>query len=592
MVTNVNNMKKLLFILLMMVSFSVSAQTYGNHNNARITSLTGVLVGNGTSNISAVTDGTTGQALTTNGAGVYSFSTVTGATPGGSDTQLQYRVNSTTFGGISGATSSGTNVTFADGGARMTSPWVTTSVDDSNGNIVLGITATGSAVNYFQVANGATGTGPTFTATGSDTNINLNFAPKGTGFLRTSGTSALDGSTPVTFRIQDNQTGTWTAGAAQNAIDFYQSDASGIGASVRTRIVSYTDNTVGNANGLRFYYSPLGMAAAEGLDLEPDGDFDVVAGNFNIAGTTRISNAGAGTFTQATVDNIDINGNTISSTSGAINLTPLSGQNVNITGAGAGDLTVNTDDLVVDTSTSRVGIGTAAPSVNLHVLKSDAFSFATEMIRVENTGGGDAGIELSDGTNSSTLYFNASENRLTTSSALIVDESGNTYALTVDNTGNSTLSWGMLITAGQDSGSGTLIQFTDGDGTDVGEITFSGTTTTYGTSSDERMKKNIRPSKIDPSQLIGLAKDFRWKEDGKKQTGFIAQDVYKVFPWAVHAPADGMWSIDYGQLTPLLAKGYEEHDKRIEQLEDENKALRSRLREIESALKEIQKSLK
>lgn len=38
-----------------------------------------------------------------------------------------------------------------------------------------------SAVNYLQIANSATLAGPTISAQGSDTNINLNFTPKGTG---------------------------------------------------------------------------------------------------------------------------------------------------------------------------------------------------------------------------------------------------------------------------------------------------------------------------------------------------------------------------------------------------------------------------
>lgn len=65
---------------------------------------------NASGDLTLISDGTSGQALTTNGAGVYSFSTVA-ATPGGSTTQLQYN-NAGAFGGITGATTNGTSVTL------------------------------------------------------------------------------------------------------------------------------------------------------------------------------------------------------------------------------------------------------------------------------------------------------------------------------------------------------------------------------------------------------------------------------------------------------------------------------------------------
>ena len=67
----------------------------------------------------------------------------------------------------------------------MTSPRIVTSINDTNGNEVFGVTATGSAVNELTVANAATGTGPTLSATGSDTNIDINLTPKGTGVVST-----------------------------------------------------------------------------------------------------------------------------------------------------------------------------------------------------------------------------------------------------------------------------------------------------------------------------------------------------------------------------------------------------------------------
>ena len=70
---------------------------------------------------------------------------------------------------------------LASTGAKLTSPKVITGVNDTNGNELVKVTATGSAVNEITVANAATGNGPTLSATGDDTNIDLNITPKGTG---------------------------------------------------------------------------------------------------------------------------------------------------------------------------------------------------------------------------------------------------------------------------------------------------------------------------------------------------------------------------------------------------------------------------
>lgn len=69
----------------------------------------------------------------------------------------------------------------------LTSPRITTSIDDSSGNELFKVTATGSAVNEFTVANAAAGNSPTISATGSDTDIDINLAPKGAGDVNLSG---------------------------------------------------------------------------------------------------------------------------------------------------------------------------------------------------------------------------------------------------------------------------------------------------------------------------------------------------------------------------------------------------------------------
>jgi hypothetical protein len=65
----------------------------------------------------------------------------------------------------------------------ITTPKIITSLNDTNANELLRVTATGSAVNDLTLANAATGAGPTLTATGDDANIFWKAAGKGTGFF-------------------------------------------------------------------------------------------------------------------------------------------------------------------------------------------------------------------------------------------------------------------------------------------------------------------------------------------------------------------------------------------------------------------------
>jgi hypothetical protein len=72
----------------------------------------------------------------------------------------------------------------------LTSP-IINEIDDSNGNEEIIFTATASAVNEVTIANAATGNNPNFTASGSDTNVGINFTPKGTGAVTFNGTGKI-----------------------------------------------------------------------------------------------------------------------------------------------------------------------------------------------------------------------------------------------------------------------------------------------------------------------------------------------------------------------------------------------------------------
>jgi len=70
----------------------------------------------------------------------------------------------------------------------LTSPKIGTAVLDTNGNELINLTATGSAVNEITLANAASGNAPSITASG-ETNVSLNLVPKGTGTLQGNGSA-------------------------------------------------------------------------------------------------------------------------------------------------------------------------------------------------------------------------------------------------------------------------------------------------------------------------------------------------------------------------------------------------------------------
>jgi hypothetical protein len=77
-------------------------------------------------------------------------------------------------------------------------------------------------------------------------------------------------------------------------------------------------------------------------------------------------------------------------TGGSLTLSPTAGQNLNISLSGTGDLAVNTNDLVVDTSSGFVGIGTTAPTETLTVVGDIASQVATGVEGLKLTDTSDA----------------------------------------------------------------------------------------------------------------------------------------------------------------------------------------------------------
>ena len=115
--------------------------------------------------------------------------------------------------------------------------------------------------------------------------------------------------------------------------------------------------------------------------------------------------------------------------------------------------------------------------------------------------------------------------------------------------------------------------FWNAAGTNVGSICNYNTYTTFNTSSDRRLKENIVSTNRGLGALMSIpVNDFNFIADPQKKTvqGFVAQDLYKIYPEAVTVggddPKKNPWSVDYGRLTPLLVEGLQDLNNRVNPL--------------------------
>ncbi len=116
------------------------------------------------------------------------------------------------------------------------------------------------------------------------------------------------------------------------------------------------------------------------------------------------------------------------------------------------------------------------------------------------------------------------------------------------------------------------ISFSNPNGV-VGSISTSANATSFNTSSDESMKFDVKDADDSGDVVDSIqVRQFNWKADGSHQDyGFIAQELYKVFPYAVTdggGDEEAMWSVDYSKLVPLLVKEVQQLRNRVKALED------------------------
>ncbi len=246
-------------------------------------------------------------------------------------------------------------------------------------------------------------------------------------------------------------------------------------------------------------------------------------------------------------------------------------------------------------SSGNVGIGTTSPSEKLEVNGKGLFNntvitntaialklkqaAGTENDATEfRTGGGE--FKIYSGRDSGThqdFVFATGDNYTSGTERARIDSSGN---LLVGTTGvpNGTSVYGAGIV---DGGGSSLKQFRAASSTttavsvarwynpngNVGSIQTSGSSTSYTTSSDARLKDDI--GDFDGLGIVEQLnpRKFAWKSDGQEDIGLYAQEVKELVPNAVSETEDGYYQMDYSKLVTPLIKAVQELTAKVESLE-------------------------
>lgn len=126
---------------------------------------------------------------------------------------------------------------------------------------------------------------------------------------------------------------------------------------------------------------------------------------------------------------------------------------------------------------------------------------------------------------------------------------------------------GVISTTRTTTDPATQMRFYNPNG-QVGGIVTSGSSTAFNTSSDYRLKEDLK--EINGLDKVSKLKvyDFKWKASDERMDGVMAHELAEVLPYAVTGEKDGeeMQGVDYSKLVPILVKAIQEQQAQIEEL--------------------------
>ena len=313
-------------------------------------------------------------------------------------------------------------------------------INDTNGLAVLKTGTTASAVNEVTITNNITAQAPHVSATGTDTNISLHLAPKGTGkyVVVENGT---DGTKQIAIGVAGAATATTTFFNAAQTVDrtITLPDATGTVALIAgsdTHVLFNDGGVVGGDSGLTYNKTTDALTVTGDLAVN-GGDITSSAVTFNLLNSTvtTMNLGGAATaitMGDATTATTTVRGGTLVGNATTQNLFNTTATTINLGGAAT---TINL---------GPTG-GTGAIDVNRNTIQEATLKFYNETTSAPAISAGTLTLDLS-AAQVFTVSLNANVTTLTISNtpATASRSIGFTLILTADGTAR-TVTWGAAV---------------------------------------------------------------------------------------------------------------------------------------------------
>ena len=372
-------------------------------------------------------------------------------------------------------------------------------------------------------------------------------------------------------------------------INVYNSDRSGVGL---IRFGAVTDNVGTN---MQFYTRPASGSLSERMRVTSDGSFLVGTTSYD---GSHFNDTSGGGFAVKSDGKIDTK---CDGTVANFNMTASSGGNILYfahEGTGVGSIGIQTSGFYIDGESGHEGIRFANGAITPRENGSDSdgasdlgasnnrfkdgyFSGILYSTNLRGQNDTDTGIDIGNtGSTADIITFMTGGSE----KARIASSSTGKFFVGCTETPSSSVAGSMVSTTDAGSftsfaagtGAATHGVFGNGNG-GVGSIQTSGSSTSYNTSSDRRLKSNIQDAESASDKIDAIqVRQFDWKADDIHQDyGLIAQELQPIEPIAVtgSADSDDMMGVDYSKLVPMLIKAVQEQQATIKSLETRLAAL-------------------
>jgi hypothetical protein len=181
--------------------------------------------------------------------------------------------------------------------------------------------------------------------------------------------------------------------------------------------------------------------------------------------------------------------------------------------------------------------------------------------------------------NSAYLEFGTADNALGTERMRITSGGDIYMGSSTITTANVSMYWekgsGVLTQVfPYSSGTKTIQEYYRQSGSSIGSITYNGTVTAYNSTSDYRLKEDLKD--YNALNVISQLKtyDFKWKNTDVRDYGMMAHELQEVLPSYVSGEKDAInkdgsikaQGVDYSKIVPILIKAVQELSKQNEEL--------------------------